>query len=323
MARPPAFQWYPRDFAFATQSWTNEEVGAYMRLLNEAWFQPEPGHLPNDPARLAKLAHMSPRQWARCSPTILSEFKTSSCGTKIYNRRMVSTFQALESFSELQRARGKRGAEVRWSEDQDDTMATAIARPSSGDAPAMLRLSSGDGASIAGRWPSDGSAICNLQSADQNQTDLIPKQADLSLAPLVAGLPALPGKPSASQRRTVDRWRAEASKVLEAINAARRRLRPAARGSAPSYDSLAHIADRLEAGKTLEDCLHVVAVCEAECRAHVGDGRTADPFKWFDAISPFRPENFERKVIAELRPAKRAHVTYSEFRPLEPLEESK
>jgi hypothetical protein len=108
----------------------------------------------------------------------------------------------------------------------------------------------------------------------------------------------LPGKPSATTRRLVDRWRAVAETVLDALNAARKRVNPASRGITPTYDSLRHIADRLEAGKSAEDCLHVVEVCESECRADAGS------FKWFDAVSPFRPDNFERKCAADTRSAK-------------------
>lgn len=102
----------------------------------------------------------------------------------------------------------------------------------------------------------------------------------------------LPGKPNEATKRAVDRWRPVAELVLDALNAARKRVQSASRGISPSYDSLKHIADRLEAGKSAEDCLHVVEVCEAECIADAGS------FKWFDAVTPFRPVNFERKSAA-------------------------
>lgn len=106
----------------------------------------------------------------------------------------------------------------------------------------------------------------------------------------------LPGNPSDTTRQIVDHWRAVAESVLDALNAARKRVHAGSRGISPSYDSLKHIADRLDAGKSVEDCLHVVEVCEAECRADAGS------FKWFDAVSPFRPDNFERKCVAEVVP---------------------
>lgn len=104
----------------------------------------------------------------------------------------------------------------------------------------------------------------------------------------------LPGKPTEVTRKVVDQWVGEARSVLDALNLARRRLRSGARGISPTYDSLKHIAERLDAGKSVDDCLHVIEVCESECRADAGG------FKWFDAVTPFRPENFERKVAADV-----------------------
>lgn len=110
-----------------------------------------------------------------------------------------------------------------------------------------------------------------------------------------AGRGRLPGKPGSGTKGLVDRWRLVAETVLDALNAARKRVRPSSRGITPTYDSLRHIAERLEAGKSAEDCLHVVEVCEAECRADAGS------FKWFDPVTPFRSENFERKAAADPR----------------------
>jgi hypothetical protein len=103
----------------------------------------------------------------------------------------------------------------------------------------------------------------------------------------------LPGNPSEDTRRVVDRWRSVAENVLDALNVARKRVRSVSRGISPTYDSLRHIADRLEAGKSATDCLHVIEVCEAECSADAG------AFKWFDSVTPFRPDNFERKSAAD------------------------
>lgn len=108
-----------------------------------------------------------------------------------------------------------------------------------------------------------------------------------------AGRGELPGSPNASTKALVDRWRSVAEAVLDALNASRKRVRTSSRGISKSYDSLRHIAERLEAGKSAADCLHVVEVCEAECRDDIG------AFKWFDAVSPFIAKNFERKCASD------------------------
>jgi hypothetical protein len=128
-----------------------------------------------------------------------------------------------------------------------------------------------------------------IRIAEQAPLMLLPPEGDAALAPP----PALPGKPGQTVRRVVDRWRPVAEEVLAALNAARKRVRPGSRGISPSYDSLSHIAERLEAGKSAADCLHVVEVCESECRS------SQDSFRWFDAVSPFRTDNFERKCAAD------------------------
>lgn len=117
--------------------------------------------------------------------------------------------------------------------------------------------------------------------------------SDPFLAEPSQAVPDLPGKPTAPVKRVVDRWRILAEEILGNLNAARKRVRSSSRGISASYDSLALIAERLEGGASAEDCLHVVEVCEAECRAN------ADAFRWFDAVTPFRRENFVRKCAAD------------------------
>lgn len=119
----------------------------------------------------------------------------------------------------------------------------------------------------------------------------------------------LPGNPKKATKSLVDRWRSEASSVLEAVNAARKRVHPKSRGISTTYDSLRHIAERLEAGKSAEDCLHVVAVCEAECRAN------ANAFQWFNAVTPFVADNFERKSASD--PGMASLPPVSRFQPQE------
>jgi hypothetical protein len=121
--------------------------------------------------------------------------------------------------------------------------------------------------------------------------------------------PTLPGKPNAATRAAVDRWQQVALTVLDALNAARKRVHPTSRGINGTYDSLRHIAERLDAGKSAADCLHVVEVCEAECRADAGS------FKWFDTITPFRAENFERKCAADPKFISRPPAPSRQFAP--------
>lgn len=101
------------------------------------------------------------------------------------------------------------------------------------------------------------------------------------------------GKPeNKTQRKIVDHWLQPALQVLEQLNAARKRVIAGARDIRPTYSSLGGIAARLDAGKTCPECLAVIENCENEVR------RRPDSAKWFDAVSPWRPENFERHLAA-------------------------
>jgi hypothetical protein len=98
----------------------------------------------------------------------------------------------------------------------------------------------------------------------------------------------------------------KAAEVLEALNAARQRVNPNARGFGATKPNLRHIADRLKEGATVDDCLHVIAVSEAETRQ--------DPTveRWMNPVTLFRPDNFARKLAVTVDDAR---GEYAENRP--------
>lgn len=109
------------------------------------------------------------------------------------------------------------------------------------------------------------------------------------------GASSLLGDPdNKKQKKNVDQFLGEALEILAALNAARSRLRSTSRGIRPTYSSLGGIAARLASGRTLEECLYVVAAGEAECI------RKADSFDWFDTVTPWRPENFEKRLASDV-----------------------
>lgn len=105
------------------------------------------------------------------------------------------------------------------------------------------------------------------------------------------------GKPKNETQRALVKSHAEAAcRVLEALNGGRRRAQSRSAGIGASYANLALIAERLDAGVSVEDCLRVVSVCEQEAR------RDPDTFKWFNTITPFRQENFAAKLARFVPP---------------------
>jgi hypothetical protein len=98
----------------------------------------------------------------------------------------------------------------------------------------------------------------------------------------------------------------KAADVLEALNAARQRVNPNARGFGATKPNLRHIADRLKEGATVDDCLHVIAVSEAETR------RDPTVERWMNPVTLFRPDNFARKLAVTVDDAR---GEYAENRP--------
>lgn len=60
MAKNPILPLYYNDLLGSTKTWTDEEFGAYMRLLIEQW---DKGGLPNDSQRLARLYTSHAANW--------------------------------------------------------------------------------------------------------------------------------------------------------------------------------------------------------------------------------------------------------------------
>ena len=69
---------------------------------------------------------------------------------------------------------------------------------------------------------------------------------------------------------------------------------------------------RLKAGATEDDVRHVIAVSEAEAKVNETSAQ------YFNAVSPFRPEQFSRLVAREVSAAKHAQKQTSFNRPAEP-----
>jgi uncharacterized protein YdaU (DUF1376 family) len=60
MAKDPIFPLYYNDIDRSTKTWTDEEFGAYMRLLMEQW---DKGSIPNDYQRLTRIATSLDKNW--------------------------------------------------------------------------------------------------------------------------------------------------------------------------------------------------------------------------------------------------------------------
>lgn len=113
MAKDPAFLFYPSDFNDGTQDFTNEEVGAYIRLL---LFQFSQGRLTIDRIK-RKLNSDFDRLW----PIISGKFKIDSDGL-YFNERLEAEVTKRKAFSESRRNNIKK----RYEKDLKQTCITHV-----------------------------------------------------------------------------------------------------------------------------------------------------------------------------------------------------
>lgn len=151
---PPAFMFYPDDFASdgVVEAMTTEEVGAYTLILCKAWRENPPGTIPSDDRILARWARLSARKWANCKSAVLAAFKAGNDG-RLHQRRMMAEFQALAEYKETRSKAGKQGAEKRW-----QSHSPGIAEPCSSDSSANVLPLAKDSIAFASAFAIKGSS---------------------------------------------------------------------------------------------------------------------------------------------------------------------
>jgi len=113
--KPPAFQFYANDFIGATSSWSNEEVGIYMRLLCHQWVN---GHIPSDEKRIARIVSMSIDEFREAWSVVGDKFQAAG-KDKLRNKRLEEVRKKQLEYREEMRKRGKKGASNRWQRDSN------------------------------------------------------------------------------------------------------------------------------------------------------------------------------------------------------------
>jgi len=144
-SKPPAFQFYAKDFLVGTSEMTFEEVGLYIRLLAHSW---DRGPLPLEAIRMARMVGVGPEEFARLWETVQDKWKKSPRG--YVNPRMELQRSARKKFVKQQAFKGRVGAKLRWA---GHTPAIAADKT-----PAIVRLQ-----------PEYSSAVSDLRSASADQ----------------------------------------------------------------------------------------------------------------------------------------------------------
>lgn len=94
MAKDPIFPLYYNDLDRSTKTWTDEEFGAYVRLLMEQW---DKGFIPKDYQRLTRIATSLDKNW----PMLKEKFV--EVGGNLQNMRLEEIRAIKSKFKEKQR----------------------------------------------------------------------------------------------------------------------------------------------------------------------------------------------------------------------------
>jgi uncharacterized protein YdaU (DUF1376 family) len=96
---------------------SNEEFGAYVRLFLQSWDAHPVGYIPSDDVQLARLARSRSDEWARVKTAVLSRFKLDGKG-RMYQKRLLETYQALRRKHKAKSAVAKHAAKARWEKEK-------------------------------------------------------------------------------------------------------------------------------------------------------------------------------------------------------------
>lgn len=115
----PAYQHYAKDFLAGTADMSCAEVGAYIRLLDQAWDSSPVATLPMEDEKLRRLAGADKEEWVQIKTSVLAKFiKSEVFEGRYLNQRMRAYFEELQEhhdkLSETASERGKKGAAKRW-----------------------------------------------------------------------------------------------------------------------------------------------------------------------------------------------------------------
>ena len=98
-------QLYVSDFVGDTLQLSTEQIGAYMLLLMAMWNAG--GSLPDDDAKLARVARLSAKKWRAISADLLTFFERED--GEIGHRRLTRELRKAQVKSEARAAAGARG----------------------------------------------------------------------------------------------------------------------------------------------------------------------------------------------------------------------
>lgn len=122
MSERPFMQLYVSDFIGDTLHLSTEQIGAYMLLLMAMWNAG--GRLPNDDAKLARVARLSVKKWKGISADLMPFFTVD--GDTIGHNRLTKELQKSESKSQSRASAGAAGGTAKALKDKEARVANAM-----------------------------------------------------------------------------------------------------------------------------------------------------------------------------------------------------
>jgi uncharacterized protein YdaU (DUF1376 family) len=279
--RLPFMPFYVEDFLNdeRVETASLEVIGAYVLLLCRAWMPQYSGYLPNDPKLLARWCHCSPPKWRAISDSVTGLFSRSLDNRYLYQKRQVQELEAAEG----RRQHAISAAADRWqASDKTET-----------DPKSSINRASIEHAVEHHVEHQSSMPFGDAQTMQSEISEVRSQKLPPFIPPSQGGVPLTLSANAADKpkrRKPAKGSHPQAAEILEALNAARKRVIPGARTLRPLEANLEHISARLSDGNTVEDCLHVIAVREAEAKAK------PDSRQWFNQVTPFIAMNFARTL---------------------------
>lgn len=124
MSERPFMQLYVSDFLGDTLSLSTEQIGAYLLLLMAMWNAK--GSLPDDDAKLARIARMSIKKWRAIARELMAYFDRAD--GQVTHHRLTFELQKSERQSESRAAAGARGGMANALKNHKPGLASAVAK---------------------------------------------------------------------------------------------------------------------------------------------------------------------------------------------------
>lgn len=153
MSQNPFMQLYVGDYLADTLDLTTEQHGAYLLLLMTMWRHD--AKLPNDHAKLARIARVSARRWHLVWSEIQHFFYVD--GGEIRNKRLDREHQKAVSISEKRSASGAAGGRAKALKNKEANIAKATDLPQHSQKPEPDKKEEPNGSSkkTGSRLPAD------------------------------------------------------------------------------------------------------------------------------------------------------------------------